>query len=84
MKIIECFSIQVWDGGDRTNHKYYVASQEAADEWLAKHKFDVVTHREIIIFDDLAEIDEHINGEARKRAIAKLSREDMIALGIKE
>ena len=83
MKIVQCYDIQVWDGGDRTNHKYYVSSQEAADQWLAKHRFDTVTSREFIIFDDLAEIEDYDKGEARKRALAKLTPEDKIALGIK-
>ena len=83
MKIIKCWDIQVWDGGDRCNHKYFVATKEAADAWMAKNKFDSVYEKEFIIFDDLAELDSYRKGELRKRALAKLSEEDIAVLGLK-
>ena len=46
MKIIKCWDIQVWDGGDRHNHKYYVATQEAAEQWKEKNKYDEIYEKE--------------------------------------
>lgn len=83
MKIIKCWDIQVWDGGERHNHKYYVATKEAADEWIAKNKYDLAYEKEFVILDSYAELMDYKNGEARKRALAKLSEEDKIVLGLK-
>lgn len=83
MKIIKCWDIQVWDGGERHNHKYYVATKEAADEWMAKNKFDTVYEKEFVILDSSAELEIYRNGELRQRALAKLSEEDKIVLGLK-
>lgn len=83
MKIIKCWDIQVWDGGDRHNHKYYVATKEAADAWMAKNKFDTVYEKQFIILDSYEELMDYRNGESRKRALAKLTEEDKIALGLK-
>ena len=83
MKIINCWDIEVWDGGDRHNHKYYVATKEAADEWKANHKHDLIYEKQIVILDSYAELMDYKNGEARKRALAKLTEEDKIALGLK-
>jgi hypothetical protein len=83
MKIIKCWDIQVWDGGDRHNHKYYVATKEAADAWIAKNKYDMIYEKEMIILDDLPEVEAYRNGELRKRALAKLTEEERIVLGLK-
>lgn len=83
MKAIKIWDIQVWDGGDRHNHRYYVSSKDAADQWKEKNKYDYVTEKELIIFDDYDELMHHVSGEARKRALAKLTEEDKLALGLK-
>jgi len=83
MQIIKCWDIQVWDGGERHNHRYYVATKEAADEWMAKNKYDMVYEHNMIILDDLNEIEAYKNGELRKHALAKLTDEDKIVLGLK-
>ena len=83
MQIIKCWDIQVWDGGERHNHKYYVATKEAADQWMAKNKFDSVWEKELVILDSFAELEEYRNGEMRKRALAKLTEEDKKVLGLK-
>lgn len=83
MQIIKCWDIQVWDGGDRHNHKYYVATKEAADQWMKKNAYDSVWEREFIILDSFAELEEYRNGEMRKRALAKLTEEDKKVLGLK-
>ena len=83
MQIIKCWDIQVWDGGDRHNHKYYVATKEAADEWMAKNKFDSVYEREFVILDSWNELQDYKTGELRKRALAKLTDEEKLVLGVK-
>ncbi len=82
MKIIECWSIGIWDGGDRAPHKYYVATEEAAQAWKAKNQYDSVTSHRLVVFDDLAEIVDYEKGEARRRALAKLTPEEKFALGL--
>jgi hypothetical protein len=83
MQIIKCWDIQTWDGGDRHNHKYYVATKEAAQAWLANNKYDTVVEREFVILDSLDELTEYENGELRKRALAKLSEAEKKVLGLK-
>ena len=83
MQIIKCWDIQVWDGGDRHNHRYYVATKEAADEWMAKNKYDMVYEHEMVILDSWDELQDYKNGELRKRALAKLTAEEKVVLGLK-
>lgn len=83
MQVIKCWDIQVWDGGDRHNHKYYVKTKEAADAWIAKNKFDIIFEHEFVILDDLTEIEAYKNGELRKRALAKLTDAEKVVLGLK-
>jgi hypothetical protein len=83
MKVIKCWDIQVWDGGDRHNHKYYVATKEAADEWKAKNKFDEIYEKEFVILDNWDELQAYKDGELRKRALAKLTDAEKVVLGLK-
>lgn len=83
MQIIKCWDIQVWDGGERHNHKYYVATKEAADKWLEKNTYDSVWEKEFVILDSFAELEIYRNGQMRQRALAKLTEEDKIVLGLK-
>ncbi len=83
MQIIKCWDIQVWDGGDRHHHRYYVATQEAAEAWKEKNKYDEIYEKEFVILDDLTELEAYKKGELRKRALAKLTEEDKIVLGLK-
>ena len=82
MQIIKMWDIQVWDGGDRTNHKYFVATKAAAEEWLKNNTYDSVYEKEIIILDSYAELMDFKNGEAKKRALATLTEEDKVVLGL--
>jgi hypothetical protein len=83
MKIIKVWDIQVWDGGDRHNHRYYVATKEAADAWKAKNKYDEVYEHEFIILDGLEELEEYENGQLRKKALAKLTDAEKKVLGLR-
>ena len=82
MQIIKCWDIQVWDGGSMHLHKYYVATKEAADAWKANNKYDEVYEKEFIILDSWDELQDHKAGELRKRAIAKLTAEERVVLGL--
>ena len=82
MQVIKCWDIQVWDGGDRHNHRYYVSNKEAADEWKARNKYDEVYETEFVIMDDLSEIEEYKLHQTRQRALAKLTDEEKKALGL--
>lgn len=82
MKIIKCWSISVWDGGDRHNHRYYVESKELAQEWIARNKHDIIYEQEFLILEDLAEIEEHKTYQLRKSALAKLNAQEIKALGL--
>ena len=82
MKVIKCWDIQVWDGGDRHNHRYYVSTKEAADEWLARNKHDIVFEHEFVILEDLAEVEEYKLHQIRQRALAKLDAQEKKALGL--
>ena len=83
MQIVKCWDIQAWDGGERHNHRYYVATKEAADEWLKNHPHDAAYQHNMVILDDLNEVEAFKNGELRKRALAKLTDEERIVLGLK-
>ena len=82
MKIIKCWDIQVWDGGDRHNHKYFVATKEAAEEWKARNKHDIVFEQEFVIMDDLGEVEEYKLHQIRQGALAKLNDQEKKALGL--
>lgn len=82
MKIIKCWDIQVWDGGDRNYHKYYVATKEAAMKWLESNKYDSVYEREFMILDSYEELMQYDKGELRKKALAKLTDEERKVLGL--
>ena len=83
MQIIKCWDIQSWDGGERHNHRYYVATKEAADAWKANNKYDEVYEKEFIILDSWDELQDYKAGELRKRALAKLTNEERVVLGLK-
>lgn len=81
MQVLKVYSVRVWDGGDRHNHKFYLANKSDADRYLENNKFDMVEEKTIEIFDTLGEWDEWKTGEVKKRALAKLTAEERRALG---
>ena len=82
MQVIECWSIQVWDGDDRLNHSFYLTSEKETDKYLAAHKHDVAQKVVLTIFDTAEEAVENSNNEVRKRALAKLTLREKMALGL--
>jgi DNA polymerase III delta prime subunit len=83
MQIIKCWDIQVWDGGERHYHRYYVKTKEAAEAWKKTNKFDEIYETEFVILDDLNEVEAFKNGELRKQALAKLTDVEKVVLGLK-
>lgn len=83
MKTFKVWDIQVWDGGSMHNHKYYVTTKEAADQWKKHNTYDYVSDREFIIHESYDELMEYVSGDTKRKALAKLTNADKIALGLK-
>ncbi len=81
MQVIECYSICVWDGGDRHNHKFYVKSEDEAKKWKAKNKYDEYYKVTLCVFETLEEAAENDTKKLRERALAKLDPMERKALG---
>lgn len=84
MQVIECWDVQVWDGGDRHNHKFFLRSEKEAKKWKEKNQYDYIAKKTITIFDSFEEALENDLVEVRKRTLAKLSPLEKQALGIRE
>lgn len=82
MKIIKCYSVQVWDGADRHYHKYYVTSKEEADKHMTANKYDYVTPQTLVIYDSYEEYLSSKKGELHKQAMSKLTEEEKHVLGL--
>ncbi len=81
MQVLNLFSVCVWDGGDRHNHKFYLTDKAEADKYLEKNTYDSVHPVEIVTFDTLEEWTEWNTGKVKERALAKLTAEERKALG---
>lgn len=81
MKTMVVYSIRVWDGGDRCNHRFYLASKEEAEKWVKENNFDSYWEEVITVYDTIEERETHIKNGAKKRALAKLTEEERKALG---
>lgn len=84
MQVIDYWAISVWDGGERHNHTYNFSSKMDADQYIRDHKYDLADNRQLIIIDSYDEFKEFVNGEARRKALSKLSNEEKVILGIKD
>jgi len=84
MQIVKCWDIQVWDGCDRNDHKFYVSSSAEGDKWKEKaadNRFDTVREQTFEIYDTIEEYLEGKSEETRKRALAKLTPIERKSLG---
>lgn len=81
MKTITCWDIQVWDGGDRCNHKFYVATKEEAEKWKEKNTYDSIWERGFEIYDTVEEYQESRAEATKQRALGKLTPIERKALG---
>jgi hypothetical protein len=81
MKTFSCWDIQTYDGGDRTNHAFYVETEEEAQKWKEKNKFDHISETLIEVYATIDEYNEGQSKKTRQRALAKLTPVERKALG---
>ena len=81
MQVLKLYDVQVWDGGARHNHKFYLTSEAEAQRYLKDNTYDTVYEKTIEIFDSLEEWHEWNTGKVRERALSKLTAEERRALG---
>ena len=82
MLCINCWAVEVWDGGDRHNLKFYVKTKEEAEKWKVKNPHDFIHEKNFIIFDTIEEAQENDLAKVRERVLAKLSPIERKALGL--
>jgi gamma-glutamylcysteine synthetase len=81
MQVIKCWDIQAWDGGEHTNHAFYIASEAEKDVYMKTHTYDSAYERTFIIFDTLEEMSDNTKAKIKERALAKLTIEERAILG---
>lgn len=82
MKQFDVYDIQQWDGGERHNHKFYLASKDEAEKYIAQNKYDRYDHKVMIVFDTVNEAAENDLKTVRARVIARLTPLERRALGV--
>lgn len=82
MKQFEVYDIQQWDGGERHNHKFYLASKEEAEKYIAENKYDRFDHKVLVVFDTVEEAKDNDLKTVRERVIAKLTPLERRAMGV--
>lgn len=82
MKVIECFAIEVWDGGDRHNFAFHLATWALVDEYMKTNIHDNARPVTLVVFETLDELVANSNEKLRKSALAKLSAMEKKALGL--
>lgn len=87
--VANVFSAQAWDGGERHNHEFFLSSQKAVDDFKAtlgpnNQHYYTFSSQKLVIAHSAAQIQEYKTGEMRRRALAKLTAEDKVILGIKD
>jgi len=70
------------DGGSTHNHKYYVTTKAAADQWKKNNTYDYILDRDFVIYESYDELMEFISGDVKRKALAKLTIEEKRALGL--
>ena len=86
MQIIKVFKIYDWDGGDRDELKsYYLKREENFDANLLKANHNRhFAPESIVILDNLQELKQYELGALKKKALAKLTAQEKLLLGISE
>ena len=82
MKQFEVYDIQQWDGGSMHHHKFYLASKEEAEKYIAGNKYDRYDHKFLIVFDTIEEAKDNDLKTVRARVIAKLTPLERRAMGV--
>jgi len=84
MKEIECWQVDLWDGGDRTNFGFFVDLGVDKKVIEAKYQGCHVFKKTIIIYDTLIEREENTPRAIRRRIWDKLNVQERAELGMKE
>lgn len=86
MKIIECWAVYEWDGGDRHNFAYRLSkdkfTEEQMNEFVGPH--GRVRAEIIVVFDSFEERKAYSQQELRRSAWAKLTPLERQALNLEE
>ena len=82
MKVIECWIVEQWDGGEFHIPKFYLATKDEANKYKDKHMHDNVRPVVLTIYDSVEESEANDTRTLRRNAIAKLSPLERQALGI--
>jgi len=82
MQLLEVYSIDVWDGGDRHYHRFYVRTEEEAQRWLDENQYDSFHKKTLVIYDTLEDYKENSVEALKKKALAKLTPEEKYTLGL--
>lgn len=79
-RIIECYDVQRWDGGDRTNHYCFMTTEKDAKEVAGEHGH--IVKRDFVVHESIADLQHWNSGELKRKALAKLTIAEKIALGL--
>lgn len=79
-QIITVYEVYKWDGGDRQPHYAYLTNEEEAKKLTTPQ--DYMGKREFIIHDTAQDVKDFKGGEVKRRALAKLTKEEINALGL--
>jgi hypothetical protein len=82
MITLKLYDIQVWDGGSSHNHKHYTTDLVAAACWQTVHEHDFIIEKTMVIAESIKELFDLDSGEVKRRALAKLTEAEKIALGL--
>jgi hypothetical protein len=82
MKIIKLWEIHEWDGGEHQIYRGKAAETEAAAKEISG-KHDAIIARVHRVYEGAADMRANSVAELRKKALAKLTPEEIDALGLK-
>ena len=83
MQVLTLYSIDVWDGGDKNNHKFYMETEEAAKDYLKGNSLDTYHKVDLVIYKDKQDTIDNSEEAIKARALLKLTEEERYVLGIK-
>lgn len=79
-QVITVWDLRRWDGGSGNNHYAYLTSEEEANKM--KRMGDYISKVDIVIHDTQQDVLDFKNGEVKRKALAKLTKEEIKALGL--
>ena len=82
MQVLTLWSVQAWDGGARHNHKFYMETKEAAEDYLRGNNYDHCQKVELVVYKDKEDVINNSIEAIKARALLKLTPEEKHALRI--